>query len=142
MAGGQVIELVGSLKIKNDLTDLIDRLVTPGAIFDAEFSILEEAERTIFAAHGGKYVMSGDLKNSLTERDATGAIRRGHGAYGIVEFGTSIWYARFQRRIDGPSGLPRGRKRWGPNQVLRITPAARQGAAAALHDYLYAGLGV
>lgn len=132
-------ELIGVGKIRNDLRTLMERLATPEAMMAQQIEILEESERAIFEAHGGRYVQTGALRDSLTQSSADNAIRRQLG--GTLEFGTGVWYAKFQRNIGGPSGKPRGRKRVGPNQVLRLTPAVRREAVARIRERLYEGLG-
>lgn len=140
---GEVLELVGSRKIRNDLRLISEALLTPEVALEAEFDVLEQSEETLFASFGDPtYVRTGDLKASLTQRNAAGAIRNAHfgGRYSVtipgIEFGTSIWYAKFQRRIGGPSGKPRGRKRYGRNLVLRITPASRRAAVALVREHI------
>lgn len=149
-----IVELVGAGKVRNDLRMLRDRLLSPAAMLEAEFDVLEQAEEHIFAGWAPSFNQSGATMASLTQRDAKGAIRRAHGIDGI-EFGTSIWYAKFQRRIvgstgelDHPVGLggmatskPRGRKRGGKNLLLNLTPEARRVAAAIVRERLLEGLG-
>jgi hypothetical protein len=130
MPATALVEVVGAGKIRNDLMGIADRLLTPGAALEVEFQVLEQAEQLLFDSYGGKYVQTGATKASLTQSEANGAIRRIH-ADGI-EFGTSIWYAKFQRTIGGPSGKPRGRKRVGPSKILKLTPGLRQQAAEAV----------
>lgn len=127
-----LVELLGAPKIIEDLDVMAGRLASAGEMLTAEFSVLEQAEATLFDSYGGEYVASGATRDSLTQPSANGAIRRIHG--NEIEFGTSIWYAHFQRTIGGPSGKPRGRKREGPSKILKLTPAARQAAAQLVMD--------
>lgn len=153
MPAGGALELIGAGKVRNDLRLLIERLENPGAVLEAEFDVLEQAEEAIFEGWAPSFDNTGASKASLTQRDATGAIRRIHGSG--IEFGTSIWYVKFQRRIAGargdldhplgtggqPSGKPRGRKRTGKNLLLKLTPEARRAAAAIVRERLLEGLG-
>lgn len=125
-------ELVGARKVGNDLRLLADRMSAPVLGMNREFEILEEAEKALFASYGGKYHETGALEASLTQSEANGAIRRWHG--NSIEFGTSIWYAMFQRTIGGPSGKPRGRVRTGPSKILKFTPATRRAAVELVAD--------
>lgn len=129
------VELVGAGKIRNDLRMLSERLLAPEQALETEMEILEEVESSVFDGFGGKYVDSGRLKASLTERNARDAIRRVLG--NTLEFGTRTWYARFQTKIGGPSGKPRGRKRPLPILVLKLTPALRQAASRAIAARLF-----
>lgn len=135
-------ELIGAGKVSRDLMLLRDRLANMsfGEALQAEVSILEQSERDLFNSFMGKYQLTGDLMASLTQSSANGAIRRWHGP--VLEFGTSIFYARFQTRIGPPSGKPRGRKRPLPVKVLKFTPAMRRSAAELVRRRLYEGLGV
>lgn len=113
------------------------RIILPEPALEAGMSILEEGERDLFEALGGKYVQSGDLRGSLTESSAMGAIREAHGQ--TLSFGSSIWYAHFQRRIGGPSGKPRGRKRVGRSQVLQASRVERAAVREAVLAYVMRG---
>lgn len=131
--------LIGAQKVRNDLREIQLMLLSPDKVLELEFDILEQAEKDLFEQFvDPTYYLSGKLEASLTQRDANGAIRRLHGF--AVEFGTSIWYGKFQRTIDGPSGKPRGRRRVGPSKVLKLTPAARQAASRAVMDAIMAPL--
>lgn len=147
------LEFVGAGKIRNDLRLLIERLESPGAILEAEFEILEKVEEGVFEGWAPSFDRTGAAKASLTQRDAEGAIRRAHGTG--IDFGTSVWYVKFQRRIAGATGdldhpvgiggertgKPRGRRRTGRNLLLRLTPEARRAAAAIYREALLEGLG-
>ena len=129
----EALELVGRRKVSNDLRALALRLGEPEVALEMEFEVLEEAEKGVFASFSEpSYVKTGATEASLTQSDASGAIRRIHGF--SVEFGTSIWYAKFLRKIGGPSGKPRGRKRVGPSLVLKFSASARQAAVRAVAD--------
>lgn len=132
--------LYGAGKVRNDLIRLGERLrgMEFGAAMEAEVAILEQGERDLFGMYHGKYQDTGALMASLTQTEANGAIRRWHGP--VLEFGTSIWYGRFQTRIGEPSGKPRGRKRPLPVKVLQITPAMRRSAVELVRRYMYEGL--
>ena len=144
----EVLELIGSRKIRNDLRLISERLITgPEVAMEAEIAVLEQAEASLFATFTDPtYRRTDDLMNSLTQSNAAGAIRRAHwgGRYAKtlpgLEFGTSIWYAKFQRKIGGPSGKPRGRVRVGPNKVLRFTPATRRAAVELVREHVFGHL--
>lgn len=128
----ELVELVGAEKVHADLARIAERMALPGPTLELEMRVLEQTEATLFAGYGGKYVQTGATLASLTQSSAEGAIRRIHGA--SIEFGTSIWYAKFQREIGGPSGKPRGRKRVGPSKILKLTDADRASAARLVMD--------
>jgi hypothetical protein len=91
------------------------------------FDTLEEGEARIFVRLHGRMVKSGDLRASLTERSAPGAVRRvGHED---IEFGTSVWYAR--------AAASRAKLR-----ILRTTPKARREIKALVGAYVTHGSGV
>jgi hypothetical protein len=127
MAQGAIIEVVGVAKVRQDLAGIAERMLAPGEVLALEMKVLEESERSLFEGYGGEYVQSGATLASLTQSGAEGAIRRVHA--NSIEFGSSIWYAKFQREIGGPSGKPRGRKRVGPSKILKLTDAERVQAA-------------
>ena len=135
-----VTEMVGVGKISRDLRVIRDRLASLEARLPLEFNVLEQMERDLFGRFMGKYQNTGALMASLTQGNAEGAIRRIHGAE--LEFGTSIWYARFQTRIGGPSGKPRGRLRPLPVRVLKLTPQARASASELVMRYVFEDLGL
>lgn len=144
----EVLELLGSRKIRNDLRRISEALlVGPEEAMEAEVEVLEQAEASLFSAFSDPtYVRTGDLRASLTQSSAKGAIRRMHwgGRYSKtlpgLEFGTSIWYAKFQRKIGGPSGKPRGRVRMGKILVLRLTPATRRAAVELVRERVFGHL--
>lgn len=69
--------------------------------FEAMEEILERGEERIFEKLRGKYVDTGHLKESLTQSDATDAVREAHAQH--LDFGTATWYARFHKDKRGKS---------------------------------------
>ncbi len=61
--------------------------------FEKIKKILEDAHSEHFDAMRGRYVLTGETRSSLTERDAFGAIREIHA--GGMTFGTSIEQAHY-----------------------------------------------
>lgn len=128
---GEMLELLGAGEVSANLRALAERVGTPEVALELEFEVLEAEEKAVFDSFGTpSYVQTGATMESLTQPDAAGAIRRIHGSE--LEFGTSVWYAKFQRKIGGPSGKPRGRKRVGPSLILKFTPEARVAAIEAV----------
>lgn len=74
------------------LDGLAERALTWYEAGDAIFAALEKGELNYFRYISPKMVVTGKLKDSLTQRDAEGAIRTKN-SQGIV-FGTSVSYAR------------------------------------------------
>jgi hypothetical protein len=132
--------LYGQEKVARDLALIRERLATMAERLPLEVQVIEQGERDLFGSLMGKYQNTGTLMASLTQSGADGAIRRYHG--NVLEFGTSIWYGRFQTRIGPPSGKPRGRKRPLPVKVLKLTPAMRASAAEMVLGHLFEGIGV
>ncbi len=130
--------LIGGEEAVAMLGGLAERMANPEEIFVGLFKVLELAELTLFHRLAPRFDLTGATMLSLTEADGMGAIREIHGAQ--AKFGTSVWYAKFLRRIDGPSGKPKGRKRVGKNLVLKITKGDRQAALRTYARYLV-GLG-
>ena len=123
-----VVELVGATKIRRDLAAISERLRAPGQVLETEMRVLEQAEQLVFDGLAPKYVKTDRLRTSLTSPDGRDTVRRVLG--NAIEFGTKVWYARFQRTIGPPSGKPRGRKRVGPSKVLKLSAKLRREAAA------------
>ena len=111
------------------LADMTERLLNPefGA---ATIEVFEQEERTIFGSYSGKYVQTGALMASLTERGAAGAIRELRP--GGFTFGTSIWYARFQ----GTTGKGNHRP---PSAILKASALEAAAAAHDLREYIMHG---
>ncbi len=130
--------MVGLAGARAMLGGISERLSNPTPILEASMRMMEVAEANLFDSLAPHFVKKGDVRASLTEPDARGAIREIHGME--AKFGTSIWYSKFLRKVDGPSGKPRGRKRVGPNLVLKIRAQDRRAAVKALGRYLVRGV--
>jgi hypothetical protein len=95
------------------------------------FPVMEADERAIFGEYGGKYVDTGALKASLTQPEATDALREAHGEEAI--FGSKVWYGIFQGTtgtgLHGP-----------PSAILKMSDEVAHGAAAeAVARYIVSG---
>src|SRR5579875_488560 len=128
-----VVQVDGLHETSARLRGFARRMVLPQPALEAAIRLLGESESQIFDAWGGEFVRTGATRASLTS-DAAGAVRRSRGQ--TLEFGTSIWYARFQRRIDGPSGRPRGRKRVGRSLIVKAPTAVRRAVRQTVLDYI------
>jgi hypothetical protein len=84
---------------------------------------LELSHRRHFAQLGGRYVLTGDLRASLTS-NATGAVREAH--RGELVFGSSLPHAKYQRRR-------------GKSAVLVLTPLVLSRAAGHVVDHVVNG---
>lgn len=133
------ITIYGLPEAQAMLGALSKRLADPVPILEATMRALEQAEVSVFEALSPHFVLSGATRASLTQPDAAGAIREIHGFE--ARFGTSIWWAKFLRKIDGKSGKPRGRKRVGPNLVLKTTRAQRAAAVRVIAREILLGGG-
>lgn len=71
--------------------------------FEATMQLLEEGEKRLFKRYGGKYVDTGALMASLTQPTANDAIREAHAQH--ADFGTQVWYAKFQKDQKGKSAV-------------------------------------
>lgn len=131
------IAMYGLPELQERLAGIRDRLADPLPQMDILFRALEVAETHLFERVSPRFVLTGRTRTSLTEPDGAGAIREIHGVE--ARFGTSIWYAKFLRKIGGPSGKPRGRKREGPNLVLKLTLTDRRAAIEAIGEYVVRG---
>lgn len=130
--------MVGLPEAKALLEDISERLDDPTPLLEGAMKVLELSETSLFDRLAPHFDLTGATRASLTQTDARGAIREIHGVE--ARFGTSIWYAKFLRKIDGPSGKPRGRKRVGPNLVLKTTAADRHAALTQYGRYLLTGV--
>jgi hypothetical protein len=132
------VEVEGLDKAQLKLRGFARRMVLPQPALEAGVKVIEAGEEDLFTGFGGKFIRTGALRESLTQSDARGAIRRAHGE--AIEFGSSIWYAHFQKKIGGPSGKPRGRKRVGKTSlVLKVSKANRALVRQVVLDYFLAG---
>jgi hypothetical protein len=134
--GKGAVNLFGAEALRARLAGIAARL-NPEALIGAEFIVMEAAEDELFARLEPHFVQSSRTRTSLTDSSSSDAIREIHGMEG--RFGTKVWYAKWLRQIDGPSGKPRGRKRVGPNLVLGITQADQRKALTVLGEFLMRG---
>jgi hypothetical protein len=123
---GGVIELLGAEKVQRDFAGIAERLDDSRAIMARQATVLETAERGVFAELGGRYVDTGETLRSLTLPAGPHAIR--HVTRGSLEFGTSVRYARYLTEHIGPHG-----ERPKPVAVLKLSPVTRQQIA---HDVM------
>lgn len=138
MPATTAVQIEGLSNVQLKLRGFARRMVLPEPALEAAVKIIEAGEEELFAKLGGKFIRTGALRASLTQSDARGAIRRSHGEY--IEVGSSIWYAHFQKKIGGPSGKPRGRKRVGKTSlVLKVSKVNRALVRQVVLDYLLAG---
>ena len=112
------------------LSAVRDRFLFPGPGFEHATVMMEEHERTVFESYGGKYVRTGATRASLTDSAASGAIR--HLERTGLEFGSSVWWARFQG-TTGPH------KHGPPSAILRPTEAEAHEVATSLLRYILHG---
>jgi hypothetical protein len=115
------LEVVGADRAARMVRDVAKRAGMPAPGMVEMVPELEAAELELFEGYGGKYVLTGATKASLTQSDANGAIREAHGIDFI--FGTSIWYAKFQGTTVGPSGVDH---HGGPSAILAVPPGATE----------------
>jgi hypothetical protein len=121
------------ITVRADPPGLLDEI--SGRMIAPEFGLetieaFEKEEATIFESYAGKYVKTGALKASLTESDASGAIREL--LPGEFKFGTSIWYAVFQGTTGPGSKQP-------PSAVLKVSALEAAAAASDLTEYIMKG---
>ena len=94
--------------------------------------LLELDEEAAFAKLAGRYVDTGRVRDSLVASSAD-SIRR-VSAHGL-EFGTSVYYARFLTEHVGPVTPKGGLKRPLPVAVLKLTESTRQQVAHDVMEY-------
>lgn len=125
MAGTTVeITPLGFEQAGHDLMKIAERMLNARPAWEAIEQILEKGEERIFDRWKGRYVLTGALKESLTQKDATDALRRAHAEQ--LEFGTTVWYAHFQKV----------RKK---SAVLKLLPTERKASARVLIEYAVYG---
>lgn len=96
-------------------------MINTRPVFELAEKRLETGEDRLFGRLKGRYVQTGDLKRSLTEAHANGAIRRIH--RDELVFGSSLPYAIYQSH-------------GGKNQVLKLLPKERAEIAAAFLSHI------
>jgi hypothetical protein len=122
------IEVSGAGETMSMLRGMASRCKRPAGAFEQVFRAFEANEREIFEGYGGKYQDTGATMRSLTQPEATGAIREAHG--GEFVFGTSIWYAKFQ----GTTGKGRHHD---PSAIVKFTPELAFGVRKGLQDWIH-----
>ena len=128
-----MIEIIGEEKLAASLAGIVDRAGNLRPVFDLAIERQEQYEETLFES--GKYVRTGALRDSLTNSNAEGAIRNVRAM--SVEFGTSIWYGRFQVENPGPVTPAGGLTRKGhKSAVLKRAPAAAVEVTEAVGEYV------
>jgi len=83
------------------------------------FAMMEADERRIYDELGGRFVDTERTMESLTSSDSGEGIRRAFGD--LIEFGTSVWYARFQTTVIGPETSAGGMARPLPLAIMRAS---------------------
>jgi len=131
-----MIELIGAEKTQRDLGGVVSRLGNLTPVWPTETKVMEANEESVFAALGGRYVQTGAVRGSLTG-EGPGAVRRVEGDR--LEFGTSIYYARYLTEKIGPATPAGGMKRPPPSAVLKLEPEAAQLAARKMMDHVLGG---
>lgn len=127
------VNLIGVGSLQKRLAGINARLTNPEVPLAGVMEMLQLQEVSLFERLSPHFVQTGRVRDSLV--GLTGdSIREIHGA--TASFGTRVWYAKFLRKQGGPSGKPRGRKREGPNLVLRLTNADKAAALKAYARYL------
>lgn len=125
-------DLLGADEAAADYDAIGYRAQHPKPAFDHITNLLVQSETRLFARQpmvpaGGKvpahkrYDLTGRLKASLTQADGLDAIRHAHDDE--LLFGTSVFYARFQ-------------KRRGKSTVLKLQATTRKQAAKTLLDHI------
>jgi hypothetical protein len=133
-----LIDVLGAERLERTCRDVGRRCRDLAPVFDAALGKLERAEEPLFSE---KYVDTGALRDSLTARRAPGAVRRVTGS--TIEFGSSIYYARFQVEDPGPLTAAGGLVRAGhPSAVLKLEPALGDELARVAGDYVMRGAGL
>jgi hypothetical protein len=95
-------------------------------VHDDLFSILERAERTHFELMHGRYVRTGAVRESLTQRGGYGAVRDSQGS--DFRFGSRVFYAHFLTKspYDVENFQVTKRSGHGRSAVLVMPPAAKE----------------
>lgn len=115
------IQAIGVDQTERRLNAVERRMRDARPAFEKVARILESGEQRHFNSLKGRYVDTGALKASLTQPNANGAIRKAH--RDELEFGTSIFYARFLRRKK-------------KSAVLVLKPIERKAAVATILDFI------
>ena len=118
------IQAIGAEKAEAGLEGVARRLVNLIPAWRRVETELELGHRRHFDRLRGRYVRTGDLRASLTEAHANGSIREHHDDELI--FGTSIFYAKFQRK---------GKK----SAVVVLQPLVRRRASQIILEHVVEG---
>lgn len=130
------IEVVGEERVIATCVGVGERAQNLSPEFTEEIGRLERAEESVFS--GGEYVRTGALRDSLTHSGAEGAVRRV--TRSSLEFGSSIFYARFQVENPGPQTPAGGLERKGhPSAVLKLEPQAGVEVTESVGEYILRG---
>lgn len=121
------ITAVGVGKTEKDLDGISARFKNIRPAFEVVLELIERSEKRLFKRLAGKYVDTGDLMASLTQADANEAIRVAHAEE--LEFGTGLYYARYQR------------DQYRKSAVLKLLPKEKREANATILGYITHGLG-
>ena len=80
-------------RVAEEYAHVAERFVNSAAGFHNLVGILEDAHEMHFAKMKGRYVLTGQVRASLTNESAPGAIRQVHN--GELRFGTRVEHARY-----------------------------------------------
>lgn len=129
-----MIELLGAEKCHRDLQGVSLRLSDTSVVMRHEMHMLEATEAGVFAGLHGRYINTGETLRSLTLPGAPDAIRRvtAHG----LEFGTSVYYARYLTEQIGPPTPQGGMQRPPPVAVLKLDEITREQVARDTLNYV------
>jgi hypothetical protein len=131
-----LIDIVGGEHLERTCTGIGGRCRDLAPVFAEAVPVQERAELPLFAE---KYVLTGALRDSLTSSHAEGAVRRV--TESGLEFGSGIYYARFQVEDPGPETAAGGLERRGhPSAVLKLSPELATGLTADAGEYVMRGL--
>jgi hypothetical protein len=137
MAVQNVVEIIGGKQLSELLGGMAQRTENMAEVFRAEIRFMEQFEAGVFSSLGGREVQSGRLRSSLTESGNADAVRK-PSAKGL-EFGTHVFYARFQTSEVGPQTERGGMARTGENLVLKMPPATADRVTHALAAHVTGG---
>jgi hypothetical protein len=128
----EAFEVIGAREIAARYAKIAHRAANPAEGLKDLTPALTQAESELFRSYGGKYVDTGELIASLTQEDASEAVREAHGEE--FEFGTEVWYAKYQGTTGPGFHSP-------PSAVLRMPEAVVSAAAQTAIHYIVEGRG-
>src|SRR5215469_10515180 len=91
------VDLIGEERLTSRCHGIGIRCLELRPVFEGAMQKLEQDEKEFF---GEKYVLTGALRDSLTTSGSPDAIRRVTNS--ALEFGSSLYYAKFQVEDPGP----------------------------------------